>query len=128
MSKDNVVSIGSHPKFRSVAALRAYLEGGQDDFGTKITLEDINSDDPAVRQMLEDLNDWCIGLQNLTNTADQCEAMLKNGMRKGEYYQFAAMPEPVTPMHHMSRNWPGRVMKKTVDFKISVPKVPRDDA
>lgn len=92
MTKNNVVAITAHPKFRSVAALRAYLEGNQEDFGTKITLEDFNSNDPAVQQMLADLNDWCVGLQNLNTVADRCEQMFKGGLRRGEFSMISALP------------------------------------
>lgn len=127
MAKNNVVAIAVHPKFRSVAALRAYLESGQEDFGTKIRLEDFNSNDPAMQQMLADLNEWCVGLKNLNAIADQCEEKLKGGLKKGDFYDFCALPDTVpTPFHHMSRNWPGRTtIKLTNEFKVRGPK---DDA
>lgn len=128
MSKNNVVAITAHPKFRSVAALRAYLEGSQEDFGTKITLEDFNSQDPMVQQMLHDLNEWCVGLQNLSTIADECEQKLKGGLKKGDFYNLAGFPVIApAPLHHMSRNLPGRnTIHLTTKYKRY--EEPKDDA
>jgi len=131
MSKNNVVAIGTHPKFRSVAALREYLEGGDDKWGTHIDLErELNSDDPATRQMLYDLNEWCEGLKNLDTTMQQCEGMLREGLKKGDFYNLGALPSVFlpgpTPLHHMSRNMERNTIRLTNEYKVR--ETPRDDA
>lgn len=64
MSK--VVSIKAHPKYRDHASLRQYLAGGQDNFGTKVNMDDFfDLDNPEVQHQLKELNLWCEALKDI---------------------------------------------------------------
>jgi hypothetical protein len=61
-----VVSIKSHPKYRDHASLRQYLAGGQDNFGTKVNMDDFfDLDNPEVQHQLKELNLWCEALKDI---------------------------------------------------------------
>lgn len=60
MTKTNIVGINNHPKFRSVVALRDYLDNGQEPFGTKVSMDAFtNAKSPEEKAMLDELNAWC---------------------------------------------------------------------
>ncbi|MNQ03280.1 hypothetical protein D3C85_159790 [compost metagenome] len=66
MSKNNVVSIKAHPKYRDVAELRRYLAEMYDS-GTKMEMPhvlDLNA--PELQEQLFELNAWAEALQGLT--------------------------------------------------------------
>jgi hypothetical protein len=138
MSK--VVSIKAHPKFRDVSAIRRYLSGSQEEFGTKVDLTDYyDLQNPEVQQQLKELNLWCEALKEmppgtlpkpkLVDLSDvlllpsvvtgKLNAGLGIGLKKGDLTMFAAMPDPLAPRYSA-----GNYIRMTHDYMVKG----RDDA